>query len=125
LNNGIIKINPATTYADASLNPAQYDEELRHFAVTSRERILSTLIGTDTPGGPEREMPYEPLKLFRYMEVPNFYVLCCAAGFDCRMFHDFDCDAALIIHGRAEFIRRLGYVVREHVQSAFLHGKVG
>jgi hypothetical protein len=80
LNNGVIKINPATTYADPSLNSAQYDEELRHFAVTPHERVPLKLFGKYTLDGPECEIPHRPLELFRYMEVPNFYVICCAAG---------------------------------------------
>jgi hypothetical protein len=124
LSNGVIKISPATRYADPSLNSAQYDEELRHFAVTPHERVLFGLVGTDTPGGPEREIPHQPLELFRFMEVPNFYVLCCAAGFDCRMFKDFEADAALIVHGKEQFIRRLGDAVAQQHPSAFSHGKV-
>ena len=124
LNKGVIKINPATTYADPSLNSAQYDEELRHFSVTPHERIPFKLFGTDTSGGAERELPYQPLELFRYMEVPNFYVLCCAASFDCRMFNDFTADTALIIHGKEEFIRRVGDAVSKHVPRTFSHGKV-
>ena len=124
LNNGIIKINPATTYADPSLNAAQYDEELRHFAVTPHEHLLVRLIGADTPGGPEREIPHQPLELFRFMEVPNFFVLCCAASFDCRMFNDFTADAALVIHGKEEFIRRVGNAVAQQVPSTFSHQRV-
>lgn len=125
LSDGVFKISPATTYADASLNAAQYDEELRHHTVTPHESIPFKLIGTDTPDGPEHEIAHRALELYRYMEVSNFYVLCCAAGFDCRMFNDFKADAALIIHGREEFIRRLGDAVAQHVPSTFSHGKVG
>ena len=107
LSNGVIKIHPASRYNDPSLNSAQYDEELRHFAVTPHEWIRFELTGTTVPGGPEVTIPHQALELFRFMEVPNFYVLCCAANFDCRMFNDFTADAALIIHGKEEFIKRV------------------
>ena len=124
LSNGVIKIHPASRYNNSSLNSAQYDEELRHFAVTPHERIPFELMGTIVPGGPEVMIPYQPLELFRFMEVPNFYVLCCAASFDCRMFNDFTADAALIIHGKEEFIKRVGDAVAQHVPSTFSHQKV-
>jgi len=124
LSNGVIKIHPASRYNDPSLNSAQYDEELRHFAVTPHERLRFELMGTTVPGGPEVTIPHQPLELFRFMEVPNFYVLCCAASFDCRMFNDFTADAALIIHGKDEFIERVGDAVAQHVPSTFSHQKV-
>lgn len=73
---GSIRIAPASSYADSSLNAAQFDEELRHFSVTPDEQLLFKTYGSDTLGGPERELPVTPLELFRYMEVQNFYVIC-------------------------------------------------
>ena len=124
LSNGVIRISPASAYADPSLNSAQYDEELRHFSVTPHEHLVMRLYGTVTPGGPEREIPHKPLELFRFMDVPNFYVLCCAAGFDYRMFNDFEADSALIIHGKDEFIRRIGDAVAKEHPSEFSHDLV-
>jgi hypothetical protein len=124
LSNGILKITPASRYNDSSLNSAQYDDELRHFAVTPRESIPFKLIGRTVAGGPEVTIPHRPLELFRFMEVPNFYVFCCAASFDCRMFNDFKADAALIIHGVEEFIKRVGHAVAQRVPSTFLHQNV-
>jgi hypothetical protein len=124
LSNGVIKIHPASGYNDASLNSAQHDDELRHSAVTPHERLRFELRGTIVPGGPEITLPHQPLELFRFMEVPNFYVLCCAASFDCRMFNDFRADAALIVHGKEEFVKRVGDAVARQVPSTFSHQKV-
>jgi hypothetical protein len=44
---------------------------------------------------------------------------------DCRMFTDFQADAALIVHGKDEFIRRVGEAVAQPLPSAFSHGNVG
>ncbi|MGE0822726.1 MAG: hypothetical protein AB7G75_10395 [Candidatus Binatia bacterium] len=121
---GSIRIAPAASYADSSLNAAQFDEELRHFSVTPDKQLLFKVYGSDTPGGPERELPVTPLEFFQYMEVQNFYVLCCAASFDCRMFHDFEADAAIIIFDPDTFITRINSAVLNHVQSQLKHGKI-
>jgi hypothetical protein len=124
LNSGRIRISPASHYADSSLNSAQYDEELRHFSVTPHERLEFVLYGVDTPGGAEHVLPHEPLELFRYMEVPNFYVLCCSSQYGLRMFHDFEADSALVIRDIDEFSKRLDAAVSQFVQSGFCQGQV-
>jgi len=121
---GSIRLAPASSYADSSLNAAQFDEELRHFSVTPDEQLLFKMYGSDTLGGPERELPVTPLELFRYMEVQNFYVICCATSFDCRMFYDFEADAAIIIFDNDTFISRINSAVLDQVPSKFKHGKI-
>jgi hypothetical protein len=101
---GILRIAPASIYP--SLNAAQIDEELRHHAVTPNERLVFKVFGRRTPDGPEEEFPVKPLELYRYMNLPPFYVLCLSSRFDFRMFHDFDADAALVVRDRQEFVRR-------------------
>jgi hypothetical protein len=107
LTQGTFRIAPASNYADPSLNAAQFDEELRHHAVTPNQHLVFNLFGRRTPEGPEEELRVTPLELYRYMNVPPFYVLCLSSRFDFRMFHDFGADAALVIHDRKEFARRV------------------
>jgi len=80
---------------------------LQHHAVTPNQQVVFKIFGRLTPDGPEEEIPVRPLELYRYMNVPPFYVLCLASRFDFRMFHDFDADAALLIHNSNEFARRV------------------
>ena len=107
LKQGIFRIATATSYADPSLNAAQFDEELQHQAVTPNQQLVFRLFGQRTPDGPEEEIPATPLELYRYMNVPPFYVLCLSTHFDFRMFHDFEADVAFVIQDQKEFERRV------------------
>ncbi len=107
LTQGRFRIAPASGYADPSLNAAQLDNELQHLSVTPNEHVKFKLFGSATPEGPVEEIAATPLELFRYMNVPPFYVLCLSSRFDFRMFHDFEADAALVIHDAEEFARRV------------------
>lgn len=102
---GEFRIAAASSYLDPSLNPAQTDHELEHAAVTPNEHLLMKLYGEDAAGN-EVEIPYTPLQLFRYMQVPDFYVWCCGLSYDARMFHDFAAEAVLLIRDMDAFTDR-------------------
>jgi hypothetical protein len=123
LTNGKFRIAPASGYADPSLNAAQIDNELQHSAITPNEQMAFKLYGRRTPDGSEEEMPVQPLELFRYMDVRPFYVLCLSSYFDLRMFHDFEADAALLIHNQDEFARRLNIAMAASVDAEPLMGR--
>ncbi|MBP7701875.1 MAG: hypothetical protein KA098_04675 [Phenylobacterium sp.] len=117
LRRGRLRIAPAAIYADSSLNAAQIDDELRHRTVTPHEHLMVRMWGSETLGGPEKEIAHKPLELFRYMHVRPFYVLCLSDRFNFRMFHDFEADAALLIHAGAEFQRRLQAAVAAQLEA--------
>lgn len=102
---GAFRIAAASSYLDPSLNPAQADHELEHAVITPNEHILMRLYGVDAAGN-EVEIPHTPLQLFRYMQVPDFYVWCCALSYDARMFHDFEADALVMIRDMDAFTTR-------------------
>lgn len=102
---GAFRIAAASSYLDPSLNPAQADHELEHAVVTPNEHLLMRLYGKDAAGN-EVEIPYTPLQLFRYMQVPDFYVWCCGLSYDARMFHDFEAEALLMIRDMDAFTAR-------------------
>ncbi len=108
---GAFRIAAASSYLDSSLNEAQADQELEHAVVTPNEQILMRLYGQD-PAGNEIEIPHTPLELFRYMQVPNFYVWCCGLSYDARMFHDFQAEAVVIIRDMAAFTARFTAAVK-------------
>jgi len=120
LSLGRLRIAPASSYDDPSLNPAQKDKELEHYAVTPNEQLKMKVYGRDANGN-EMEIPVRKLELFRYMMVPDFYVWCCGLGYDARLFHEFAADAALIIHDQGAFCARLSDAVSrerpEYVRS--------
>lgn len=109
---GRIRVAPAQSYDDSSLNSAQKDDELRHHVQTPDEQIKFRLHGQDEHGN-ETEFQVKPLELFRYMEVPNFYVWCCGLGYDARLFKEFEADAALVIKDIDAFIKRFSDAVRD------------
>jgi hypothetical protein len=119
LDEGVLRIAPASAYNDPSLNPAQTDEELEHFAVTPNEQILFKLHGIDG-AGKEVDIPARPIELFRYMMIPDFYVWCCGCEYYPRLFQDFEADAALVIRDRREFTTRLSAAVNQTIPGAAL-----
>ncbi|MBL8569346.1 MAG: hypothetical protein JNK84_09685 [Phreatobacter sp.] len=121
---GIFRIAPASSYDDPSLNPAQADKELEHFTVTPNEQLLFKVYALDPLGG-EVETPVKPLELFRFMQVPDYYVWCCALGYDARLFHEFKADAALVVRDKGVFRKRLEAAVSDiHPNITMLHGSL-
>lgn len=119
LDEGIFRIAPASSYDDPSLNPAQIDKELEHFAVTPNEHLLFKLTGIDQTGK-EIDMGTRPLELFRYMTVPDFYVWCCGLEYDPRLFGEFEADAVLIVKDQNEFTSRFAAAVDRKIPGATL-----
>jgi hypothetical protein len=121
---GIFRIAPASSYDDPSLNGAQADKELEHFTVTPNERIPFKLHVVDANGN-KVEIDPKPLQLFRYMNVPDFYVWCCGYGCDLRMFHDFQADALLLVKNVEAFTKRMLEAVEKAQPGSFpIHGPV-
>jgi len=121
---GRLRIAPASSYDDASLNSTQSDKELEHYAVTPNEQLMMKVYGRNANGN-EVEIPVQMHELFRYMMVPDFYVWCCGLGYDARLFHEFTADAALIIHDQSAFCERLSRAVSvEHPKSVKREGIV-
>jgi hypothetical protein len=119
LNQGILRIAPASSYDDPSLNSAQIDKELEHIAATANEQIVFNLHGTDETGK-EVEIPTRAKELFRYMMVPDFYVWCCGLDYYPRLFQDFEADAVLIVRDKAAFKERLSAAVNRRISGASL-----
>lgn len=104
---GSLKITLASSYDDPSLNPAQRDDELLHLSRTPNEQALFTMRGVDQ-NGQEVEMSHQPVEFFKGFRSDDFYVWCCSAEYDARIFSDFkDYNAALIIRDQNEFLKRL------------------
>ena len=114
---GHLRIAPASSYDDPSLNSAQADRELEHFSRTPNRQLAFRMHGTDLDGNLLPPVT-EGLELFEYMMVPDYFVFCCAMGFDYRLFHDFEAESVLVIHDQLEFARRLNDAVGRHVGIA-------
>jgi hypothetical protein len=109
-DNGALRITPASSYDDPSLNPAQVDKELEHTTITPNEHLMFKLYRRDAAAN-EVELPVQNKELFRYMMVPDFYVWCCGLGYDARLFHEFQAEAVLVIRDKDAFRARLSAAV--------------
>ncbi|MFT0891022.1 hypothetical protein [Pseudochelatococcus sp. G4_1912] len=114
---GILRIAPAAAYNDPSLNAAQVDKELEHYCVTPNEHLMFQLHGLNAEGE-KVEIPVQRKELFRYMIVRNFYVWCCGFGYDARLFHDFEAEAALVILDKDAFRKRLSAEVEKQLPTS-------
>jgi hypothetical protein len=122
---GVLLIRPGSSFNDPSLNRAQADKELEHLTITPNKHLMFKLHGLDA-AGKEVEMPARPVEFIRYNMVPDFYVWCCALGYDARLFSEFHADAVLIIKNREAFRERLSAAVRGKLpEGQMKHGPIG
>ncbi len=112
IERGVLRIAPASSYDDPSLNPAQTDKELEHYTVTPNKRLMMKMYGMDEEGN-EIELPVQGKEFFQFMMVQDFYVWCCGLGYDARLFHEFDADAVLVIRDKDAFRSRLAAVMAD------------
>jgi hypothetical protein len=63
--------------------------------------------------GKEIDIPYQPVEYLEGIRSRDFYVWCCSAAYDARIFGDFEkYDAALIIRDQQAFSDRLASAMR-------------
>lgn len=111
LDQGAIRVAPASMYSDPSLGPAIADDELSYDLATAAfdDDILSlhpfqTRL-VDVFGEPK-------VAHHRLSMKTNYYVWCASFGLRLRLFEDFDADSVLVIHDVGEFSRRLIQAIR-------------
>ncbi|MBK8008527.1 MAG: hypothetical protein IPK23_08885 [Rhizobiales bacterium] len=96
LEEGRLKVSLASTFNDGSLNAAQRDDELQHWSVTPNKRLHFRLYGLDSKNE-EVELPVTFKEYFEGLQVVDFYVWCCSADYNARLFESFKADAVLVI----------------------------
>lgn len=116
LDNGDIRIAPASFYNDKSLGHAIADDELSYdLATTTLEFDILTTHPFQTrlaDAFGEREVSPQRIAM-----QTNYYVWCASLRLSPRLFEDFEADSVLVIHDTAEFSRRLMRSI-----SSALHG---
>jgi hypothetical protein len=112
--NGEIRISPASSYSDSSLNRAIKDNELK---LSIRPRPRKTQLLERFSG--DLKNPVQPIgNVIETITAPsNYYVYCMASEFSLRLFPDFGADGCLIITKPEIFIRKLFLAVREWLPS--------
>ncbi len=107
---GSIRIAPASSYADPSLNSAIQDEELSFNSIALKSESKMTLIDKD--GKPKQSL--EPLgNITITHSAMNYYVYCMTYKYDYRLLDDFGADAMVLITNPKEFGRRFIKAVKE------------
>lgn len=103
---GEIRVSPASSYADSSLNRAIRDEELELSIYFHPSRIKNKGL-TENPD--DLDPPVKPLgNIVHTLKAPtNYYAYCLAAEYSYRLFPDFEADCCLIINNPKIFIERL------------------
>lgn len=119
IGHGVLRIAPASSYDDPSLNPAQIDKELEHYTVTPNKRLMMKMYGMDAEGN-EIELPVQEKEFFQFLMVQDFYVWCCGLGYDARLFREFKACAVLVIRDKSAFRSRLAAAMADKVPTGQL-----
>lgn len=106
LERGSIRVAPASSYSDSSLNPAIRDEELQvSFSAPASEVKLEAI---DEKTGKSKGLIRPSGNVTFTLQSPtNYYVYCMASAYALRLYGDFEADACLVIHRPKEFNRKL------------------
>ena len=109
LKNGIFRISPASSYDDSSLNSARRDAELeRHLVDTAFETTATLGPRGDKFSDEEREFYTTSVR-----SAVDYYIFCAAAGYELRLFDDFEANACLVITDSIRFLSRMKDAVKE------------
>lgn len=105
VEHGEIRIAPASSYNDPSLNHAIRDDELAFVLHPDFGRVTMTVLDrySRKPKGTVRPIDDKITK----RATTNYYVYCLAEVLEPRLFLDFNADACLIIHEPVIFLDRL------------------
>jgi hypothetical protein len=96
-----IRISPASSYDDSSLNPAIRDKELELSVCPSPSELKINAYDGKTGGYKGYIRPDNFVLTAR--SKTNYYVYCLSLSFAPRLFLDFDADACLVIRKPSEF----------------------
>lgn len=94
---GLLKIKPASSYDDSSLNPAIKDSELELNIYSNPSKIKIRLLDKITKK-PKKEIKPIGKVTHTFYSKTDYYVFCLSSVYDPRLFGDFESDACLIIN---------------------------
>lgn len=112
-----IRISPASSYNDPSLNPAIRDEELE-LVITPTPRRLKMKAYDGKTG--QCKGGFSPdYFVYTTRSATNYYVYCLSLSFAPRLFLDFDANACLIIGNPKEFVESVLSAVENKMKGWF------
>lgn len=115
LNENRIRISPASSYRDPSLNPAIRDEELELsiYPLPSELKIKAY----DGKTGAHKSDIHPENFVYRARSKTNYYVYCLSLSFSPRLFLDFEADACLVIRKPSEFQEMILSIFESKIQD--------
>lgn len=105
IENGIIRVSPASSYKDPSLNPAIQDDELKISCEIHPSYIRLMFFNKKT--AKDEEIPLSKNLTITEHSSTNYYVYCFSLTIAPRLFLDFDADACLLILDPKRFLNQL------------------
>ena len=102
---GKLRISPAASYVDPSLNPAIQDDELS-FCFTPNPSHFKVEVFDGKTGKLKGQLSPENLKI-KYETRSNYYVYCLSFILTPRLFLDFEANACLVIREPKQFVDKL------------------
>ena len=112
---GRIRIAPASSYADSSLNYAVKDDELKFDRVIPGSEVTITFVDQQT-GKPKNVKPTGEVTNTTSLAT-NYYLYCMTNILDYRLFDDFESDSCLIIRDPSAFCIRLQDAVQARLPN--------
>ena len=90
------KVSLASSFSDPSLNTAQMDDEMRAvYNPHPKDIKITSKEGLEIKGVQNIQLTYQASS--------DYYIFCSSAGFDVRLFGDFEADACLFIYDSQQF----------------------
>ncbi len=115
LNEKKIRISPASSYDDPSLNPAIRDEELE-LSICPLPSELKLKVYDGNTGEYKGDIQPENF-VYTTRSITNYYVYCLSLSFAPRLFLDFDADACLVIRKPSEFQEMILSIFESKMQN--------
>lgn len=109
---GVMRISPASSYIDPSLNNAIRDDELNQHAFLKVGDPGLHIVRTDSQGRQHVTSQYDGNVKINVAAPNDFYVLCLANEYNYRLVDDFDANALIVIHDAEKFKRRVAKQVK-------------
>ena len=110
---GRIRVAPASSYLDSSLNHAIADDELRLDQFMAKQEVTFTY-SDKTTGELKNSKPASDVTVTTNLST-DFYMYCMACTTDIRLFDDFEADACVIVLEPTAFATRLYAAVRREL----------
>ena len=119
LQKGSIRIAPASSYSDPSLNPATQDDELKFDRILRGSDVTITVVESAAGGDKHNAKRLRPIgEVVRTTSLAtDYYVYCMTHSLTYRLFEDFEADSCVIIRDPVQFCCRLLTAVKAQLPN--------